>query len=140
MHPFQIMTEPIRRRIVEILASGEHSYGTLVDAVSNEFGVTRAAGAWHLAILLDNGWVDKRDDYPLRFYRLKDDALRWLRREVRQLEKLWASRYGTPERRGAPIPTGRMRRLKSGAAKGLRGRARGDPWGPLERRTPPAHS
>ena len=138
VHPFQIMTEPIRRRIVEVLASGEHSYSNIVEAISIEFSVTDAAVAWHLAILLDNGWVITRDDYPYRFYRLDDHALRWLRREVRHLEKLWRNRYGTPEGRGAPAPlvTGRMARLKPGVAKGLRGHQRDDPWGPLERRAP----
>ncbi|MDQ1587788.1 MAG: hypothetical protein QOJ77_953, partial [Microbacteriaceae bacterium] len=33
MHPFEIMAEPIRRRIVEILASGEHSAGEVVDVI-----------------------------------------------------------------------------------------------------------
>ena len=134
MHPFQLMTEPIRRRIVEVLSSGEHPYGIIVEGIANEFSVTNAAVAWHLAILLDNGWVTTRADYPYRFYRLEDHALVQLRREVKKLEKLWSQRYGTPEKRGAPSGLGRMARLKPGVAKGMRGHQRGEPWGPIERR------
>ncbi len=62
MHPFQVMAEPIRRRIVEILASGEHTSGEICESIAVEFGVTRAAASWHLRILRDNNWVHMRPD------------------------------------------------------------------------------
>ena len=55
MHPFQVMAEPIRRRIVEILASGEHTSGEVCESIAAEFGVTRTAASKHLRILRENG-------------------------------------------------------------------------------------
>jgi DNA-binding transcriptional ArsR family regulator len=98
MHPFQIMAEPVRRRIVEILASGEHASGELTAVISHDFGLTRSAVARHLAFLLDERWVAVRPDYANRYYRLLEDrALGSLRRELRWLEYLWERRIGTTE-------------------------------------------
>lgn len=141
MHPFQLMAEPIRRRIVEVLALGEHTYGTLADVVCMEFGVTRRAVNWHLAIMRDSSWVAVRDDWPYRMYRLDDTALRRLRSEVRKLDRLWRMRYGTLERRGpdaagvvARKSRSRPPRLAPGAAKGLRARRKQENWASPERR------
>ena len=137
VHPFQLMAEPIRRRIIEILALGEHAYGDIAGAVCIEFGVTRRAVNWHLAILREGSWVRVRDDWPYRMYRLDDTALRRLRSEVRKLDRLWRMRYGTFEKRGpeaAGVEPQRQRRLAPGTAKGLRGRRKDDIWVQAERR------
>ena len=94
MHPFQIMAEPVRRRIVEILASGEHASGEITAAVGHEFGVTRTAVARHLAILRDEGWVVVREDSTHRLYRLTDDALGSLDRQIQWFQYLWERRIG----------------------------------------------
>lgn len=94
MNPFQIMSEPIRRRIIEILASGEHMSGEISDAVIHEFGVTRSAVAKHLAILRANGWIDYRAEESAHHYRLKHDVWKKLDREVRHLKRLWKRRTG----------------------------------------------
>lgn len=142
MHPFQIMSEPIRRRLIEVLCVGEHSFGDLAGVVTVEFGVTKAAASWHLAILKRNGWVSTREEWPWLMYRLNGSAIKQLKKEIKWLENLWAHRYGTVERR--PMPPSALRsnhgrrrtkrtakRLPSGTAKGLRGASRkNDPWGP----------
>lgn len=126
MHPFQAMAEPIRRRIVEILASGEHSSGEICESISAEFGVTRTAASKHLAILRENGWVQMRPDYTRRLYRLDERAIDRLSREVAALRRLWRARIG--QNYGVdPLPP--RRRLPAGAAKGMRGHRR-DPWRP----------
>ncbi|MGC5170719.1 hypothetical protein ACLQ2Q_08695 [Microbacterium sp. DT81.1] len=51
MHPFEVMAEPIRRRIVEILAVGEHPSSIIVDVIRFEFSVTSAAVSHHLRVL-----------------------------------------------------------------------------------------
>lgn len=126
MHPFQVMAEPIRRRIVEVLASGEHPSGMVTAVIVDEFSVTRAAAARHLRILLDEGWVDRRPDWNERLYRLNPHALDQLDREMACLHRLWALRIGTISRND-PMPAPAERRV--GEAKGRRGvRARADLW------------
>jgi len=43
VHLSEVMAQPIRRRIVEILASGEHFAGNIDAIIINEFGVRRSA-------------------------------------------------------------------------------------------------
>jgi DNA-binding transcriptional ArsR family regulator len=57
MHPFELLATPIRRRIVEVLAVGEHTSGELSNAVGHEFNVTAQAIAHHLRMLRDNDIV-----------------------------------------------------------------------------------
>ncbi len=65
MHPFEILAEPIRRRIVEILASGEHFSGDIEAVIIHEFGVGRSAVQHHLAVFRRN-WRGLDPDDPWR--------------------------------------------------------------------------
>jgi DNA-binding transcriptional ArsR family regulator len=128
------MAEPIRRRIVEILASGEHTSGEICESIATEFGVTRQAARWHLVILCENNWVHMRPDYTMRLYRLDDRAIERLSREVAQLRALWRRRIGetygadTYPENARPLEQAR-RRFPAGARKGMRGH-RDNPWQP----------
>jgi DNA-binding transcriptional ArsR family regulator len=130
MHPFEVLAQPIRRRIVEILASGEHTAGTIEQIIAQEFGVTRSATQHHLAYLLRNGWVDVRADATERWYRLEDDAIPGLRKETRRLRRIWDARIGTIERRDPPLPRRFPRRQPQPSRLGYRGLGADpdDPW------------
>jgi hypothetical protein len=110
VHPFEVLAEPVRRRIVEILASGEHSAGTLEEVVTHEFGVGRSA---------------VREEWPNRWHRLDDGIVPKLEREVRHLRVLWNRRIGTY---GGVDPGAPFAPLHS--RKGRRGRRADpdDPW------------
>lgn len=79
------MSEPIRWRLIEVLASGEHTSSNLAEVISAEFGVTRGAMQNHLRILRENGWVDYRQEETSRFYHLEELVWRSLDAEVRRL-------------------------------------------------------
>ncbi|WP_431801543.1 ArsR/SmtB family transcription factor [Microbacterium sp. bgisy203] len=68
MHPFAVMADPVRRRIVEILASGEHTSGNIAEAIGVEFRISRTAVSKHLRILRDAGFVDVVADERWRWY------------------------------------------------------------------------
>lgn len=55
MHPFEALAEPARRRIIDVLASGEHTAGELAAVVGEEFRISRTAVSKHLRILRDAG-------------------------------------------------------------------------------------
>ena len=44
VHPFEIVAHPVRRRMLEVLAVGEHSAGTLAEIAATEFGTSRDHG------------------------------------------------------------------------------------------------
>ncbi len=89
MHPFEALAEPARRRIVEILASGEHTAGQLAEVVGGEFRICRTAVSKHLRVLRDAGIADVRADLQWRWYRLSSAGVELIEREVDELhEKL----------------------------------------------------
>lgn len=70
MHPFAVLGDPVRRRIVEVLAIGERSSGELVDVVGGEFGITQSAVSQQLKILRTAGFAQVRPDGRRRIYAL----------------------------------------------------------------------
>ena len=40
MHAFDVLGDPVRRRILELLAAGEHTSGDIVEVVQREFKIT----------------------------------------------------------------------------------------------------
>jgi DNA-binding transcriptional ArsR family regulator len=95
VHVFRALSDPVRLRIVEILASGEHLSGEISAALTTQYGVSRAAVSKHLAILRDNGWVAVYPEGAERWYSLTDEFWGALRLEVGWLEYLWERRIGT---------------------------------------------
>ena len=45
MHAFDVLGDPVRRRILDLLADGERPAGAIVDVVADEFGITQPAVA-----------------------------------------------------------------------------------------------
>lgn len=85
MHPFEALAEPARRRIIEILASGEHTAGQLADVVGREFRISRTAVSKHLRLLRDAGCVDVRAEESWRWYRLSRSGFEVLEAVVADL-------------------------------------------------------
>jgi DNA-binding transcriptional ArsR family regulator len=96
MEVFALLAEPVRRRIIEILATGEHSSTNVPDVLHQEFGVSHSAVSRHLRILARSDFAVARADGPYRFYRLNADALEQLDLAVDHLHELWDARYGYP--------------------------------------------
>lgn len=94
MHPFEAMAEPVRRRIVDILASGEHTSGELAAVVGLEFRISRTAVSKHLRVLRDAGFVDVRADLQWRWYWLTTPGFTALELEIRDLREKWIRRVG----------------------------------------------
>ena len=60
MHAFDVLGDPVRRRILELLAKGEHASGEVVEVISKEFGITQSAVSQQLKILRENGFATVR--------------------------------------------------------------------------------
>ncbi|MFN8526582.1 MAG: metalloregulator ArsR/SmtB family transcription factor [Chloroflexota bacterium] len=70
MHAFDVLGDPVRRRILELLAAEEHSAGAIVTVIQREFGITQASVSQHLKVLRDNGFASVRVDGARRLYSL----------------------------------------------------------------------
>ena len=84
MHAFDVRGDPVRRRILELLADGEQPSGAVTDVIRAEFGISQPAVSQHLKVLRDNGFATVRADGARRLYAVDDTALReadaWLDR------------------------------------------------------------
>ncbi len=68
VHAFEVLAEPVRRRLVELLALGEQPAGALTDVVRAEFGISQPAVSQHLKVLRDAGFATVRAEGPRRIY------------------------------------------------------------------------
>jgi DNA-binding transcriptional ArsR family regulator len=65
---FDVLGDPVRRRILELLADGDVAAGVVVDAVGHEFGITQPAVSQHLRVLRESGFTTVRPDGARRLY------------------------------------------------------------------------
>lgn len=91
MHAFEILADPVRRRIMELLAVGELASGQVVAVIAREFGISQPAVSQHLRVLRDNGFASVRAEGARRLYSVETRALRdvdaWLDRFRRQWDQ-----------------------------------------------------
>ncbi|GAA0982743.1 metalloregulator ArsR/SmtB family transcription factor [Nocardiopsis sp. NPDC006198] len=84
MHAFDVLGDPVRRRLLELLNDGERSSGELTGIVRDEFGISQPAVSQHLRVLRENGFATVRKDGSRRLYTVDTGPLRdadaWLRR------------------------------------------------------------
>jgi DNA-binding transcriptional ArsR family regulator len=92
MHAFDVLGNPARRRILELLARGEHSSGTLVDLVGREFGISQPAVSQHLRVLRESGFATVRTDGSRRIYLVDALRLREVDAWLNQFRSFWEGR------------------------------------------------
>ncbi|MBM2622709.1 winged helix-turn-helix transcriptional regulator [Actinoplanes sp. LDG1-06] len=90
MHAFDVLGDPVRRRILELLATGEQSSGALTDVIRAEFGISQPAVSQHLKVLRDNGFATVRPQGARRLYAVDDTALREADAWLAQFRRFWA--------------------------------------------------
>lgn len=84
MHAFDVLGDPVRRRILEVLADGERAAGAVTEVIRAEFGISQPAVSQHLKVLRENGFAVVRQDGTRRLYAVGHEPLRdvdvWLDR------------------------------------------------------------
>jgi DNA-binding transcriptional ArsR family regulator len=84
MHAFDVLGDPVRRRILELLADEELTSGAITATVHDEFGISQPAVSQHLRVLRDSGFVRVRPEGARRHYVLDPRPMRdvnaWLAR------------------------------------------------------------
>jgi DNA-binding transcriptional ArsR family regulator len=92
--PFNALSDPARRRILELLRQRERSVGELVERLTlSQPGVSK-----HLRVLREAGLVRVRADGRRRWYGLRADPLAELDAWLAPYRKLWAGRLDALER------------------------------------------
>ncbi len=75
MHALDILGDPVRRRILELLSEGELSAGDIGDEVQREFGISQPAVSQHLRVLRESGFATVRPEGTRRLYAIAPEPL-----------------------------------------------------------------
>jgi DNA-binding transcriptional ArsR family regulator len=109
MYAFDVLGDPVRRRILELLATGEQGAGAVVDVIQREFGISQAAVSQHLKVLRESGFARVQVDGPRRVYSVDPTSLQQVDSWLDQFRGFWKQRLtaltteiarGKRERRG----------------------------------------
>ena len=84
----EILAEPNRRRILDILRDGEQPVGELVDRLD----LTQPAVSKHLRVMKEAGLVEVRPDAQRRLYRIRVEPLQELDAWLEPYRALWNER------------------------------------------------
>jgi len=101
---FDVLGDPVRRRILEHLATGERSAGEVVALVGEEFAISQPAVSQHLRVLRTSGFATVRAEGTRRLYALDPAPLGEVEDWAAGLRRFWEQRLdalGTELARGA---------------------------------------
>jgi DNA-binding transcriptional ArsR family regulator len=110
MHAFDVLGDPVRRRILDLLADGEQAAGSIVETVREEFGISQPAVSQHLRVLRENGFATVRAEGTRRLYSVDATPLQEVDAWLDRYRGFWSQRLdalGTELRRGARNRVGR---------------------------------
>ena len=91
---FEVLAEPNRRRILDLLRVADRPVGDLV----LELAVSQPAVSKHLRVLREAGFVEVRADGQRRIYRVRTEPLRAIDAWLAPYRRLWESRLDDLER------------------------------------------
>ena len=90
MHAFDVLGDPVRRRILELLAEGETSAGAVTEVVRAEFGISQPAVSQHLKVLREHGFATVRPEGTRRLYAVESEPLREVDEWLDRFRTFWA--------------------------------------------------
>jgi DNA-binding transcriptional ArsR family regulator len=92
MHAFDVLADPVRRRILELLADGEHASGEVVEVIAKEYGISQAAVSQHLKVLRDSGFATVRVDGSRRVYSVDAEPMREVDEWIGRFRGFWSNK------------------------------------------------
>jgi DNA-binding transcriptional ArsR family regulator len=91
---FEVLAEPTRRRILDLLLERARPVGELVTAL----GMSQPGVSKHLRVLRESGFVVVRQDAQRRIYAVRGEPLSEVDAWLAPYRRLWAGRLDALER------------------------------------------
>jgi DNA-binding transcriptional ArsR family regulator len=91
---FEVLAEPSRRKILDLLRHAELPVGDLVEATA----LSQPAVSKHLRILREAGLVESRTDAQRRIYRVRAEPLQAIDEWLAPYRQMWGSSLNALER------------------------------------------
>lgn len=92
MNAFDVLGDPVRRRIVELLRDSDLPSGAVVEVIGREFGISQAGVSQHLKVLRDSGFANVRVDGARRIYALDTAPLEEIDQWLGGFRGFWESK------------------------------------------------
>jgi len=92
MHAFDVLGDPVRRRILELLAEGEHTSGAITEVIRSEFSISQPAVSQHLRVLRESGFASVRAEGPRRIYAVDAEPLQEVDDWLGRFRRFWEHR------------------------------------------------
>jgi len=92
MHALDVLGDPVRRRLIELLAQGDRPSGELTEVIRSEFGISQPAVSNHLRVLRDSGFARSAPDGARRIYSLEGERMAEVMTWARAQLDLWNNR------------------------------------------------
>jgi DNA-binding transcriptional ArsR family regulator len=92
VHAFDVLGDPVRRLIIELLADSELTSGEITTKVQERFQVSQPGVSQHLRVLRDSGFASVRPDGTRRVYSLDARPLAELDAWLQPYRRFWAHR------------------------------------------------
>ena len=89
MHAFDVLGDPVRRRILELLSAGEQSSGAVVEVIAAEFRISQPAVSQHLRVLRDSGFAHVRAEAQRRLYSIDARPLEKVAQWLDPFRRFW---------------------------------------------------
>src|SRR5215472_9592400 len=90
MHAFEVLGDPVRRRILELISDGERTSGEVCTVIQKEFGISQPAVSQHLRVLRDSGFATVRPEGTRRLYAVNPAPLRDVDAWLDRFRAFWA--------------------------------------------------
>jgi len=97
---FEVIAEPRRRQILDLLRERERPVGELVDVL----GLSQPGVSKHLRVLRDAGLVDVTADAQRRLYRIRPEPLQEIDEWLMPYRVAWRDRLDALERHLDDMP------------------------------------
>ena len=111
VHAFDVLGDPVRRRILELLASGEQASGEVSAVIRDEFGISQPAVSQHLKVLRESGFASVRADGNRRLYAVEAAPLREVDAWLERFRGFWEQRL---DALGTELARGQRERRRQG--------------------------
>ena len=92
VHAFDVLGDPVRRRILELLAEGERSSGAITAVIQAEFGISQPAVSQHLRVIRESGFASVRAQGARRLYAVDTGPLREVDDWLAHFRRFWTQR------------------------------------------------
>lgn len=89
MHALDILGDPVRRRLLELVRDGEEPAGALAATITTEFGISQPAVSQHLRVLREHNFVSVRPEGTRRLYAIDPEGLREASEWLSPFERFW---------------------------------------------------